>query len=82
MDTHGILPGDIRDLDDLRKFPYTTKDEIIAHNKELFAVSMKQIQRLQSSSGTIGNYYVAGYTKTDCLKVHMVNGIITRLMIP
>lgn len=49
MDTHGILPGDIRDLDDLRK--YTTKDEIIAHNKELFAVSMKQIQRLQSSSG-------------------------------
>ncbi len=63
MDTHGILPGDIRDLDDLRK--YTTKDEIIAHNKELFAVSMKQIQRLQSSSGTIGNYYVAGYTKTD-----------------
>ena len=31
MDTHGILPGDIRDLDDLRK--YTTKDEIIAHNE-------------------------------------------------
>lgn len=23
-----------------------------------------------------------GYTKTDCLKVHMVNGIIIRLMIP
>jgi phenylacetate-CoA ligase len=66
FDGAGVHPDDLRSLDDLAHFPFTTK----AHLREaypfgFFAVPMTQVARVHASSGTTGKPTVVGYTRAD-----------------
>ncbi len=62
----GITPHDIRTLDDLKRLPFTEKEDTRAHSPfGLFAVPRKLVARIHSSSGTTGKSTVVGYTKRD-----------------
>ena len=53
-------------MSDLRKFPFTTKDDLRANYPYgMFAVPMDKIVRIHASSGTTGKPTVVGYTKRD-----------------
>ncbi len=66
MDAQGILPGDIKSIDDLSKLPFTDKYDL-AENYPFgtFAAPMSEIVRFHASSGTTGKPKVAGYTRND-----------------
>ena len=62
----GVTPDDIKGLDDIAKIPFTCKDDLRqTYPYGLFAVPMKDVVRIQSSSGTTGKQIVVGYTKED-----------------
>ncbi|MGA7433707.1 MAG: AMP-binding protein, partial [Xanthobacteraceae bacterium] len=62
----GIQLGDIRSLDDLAQFPFTTKDDLRQNYPfGMFAVPMNEIVRVHASSGTTGKPTVVGYTRGD-----------------
>ncbi|MDI6874161.1 phenylacetate--CoA ligase family protein [Candidatus Solincola sp.] len=66
LDEVGYSPGDIRNLSDLKKLPFTTKDDLRDHYPfGLFAVPMRDIVRIHASSGTTGKPTVVGYTAND-----------------
>ena len=66
FDELGVRPSDIQSLDDLKRLPFTTKQDMRDNYPYgLFAVPMETIQRLHASSGTTGKATVVGYTKHD-----------------
>jgi phenylacetate-CoA ligase len=66
FDAAGVHPDDLKDLSDLRRFPFTSKDDLRANYPYgMFAVPMDKIVRLHASSGTTGKPTVVGYTKLD-----------------
>ena len=66
MQAVGLEPGDIRDLSDLTKLPYTTKDDLRdTYPFGLFAAPQSEIVRIHASSGTTGKATVVGYTRRD-----------------
>ncbi|MDE9462241.1 phenylacetate--CoA ligase PaaK [Xenorhabdus bovienii] len=66
FDTAGIHPSDFKQLEDITKFPYTTKQDLRDHYPfDTFAVPMEQIVRIHASSGTTGHPTVVGYTQRD-----------------
>lgn len=66
MDAAGIKPEDIKELADLAKLPFTTKQDLRDYYPyDLLAVPRKDIVRIQASSGTTGKQIVAGYTRND-----------------
>ena len=66
FDAAGLHPDDIKDLADLAKLPFTTK-ETLRDNFPfgLFAVPREQVLRVHASSGTTGKPTVVGYTAGD-----------------
>ncbi|MEO0424566.1 MAG: phenylacetate--CoA ligase PaaK [Pseudomonadota bacterium] len=61
-----IHPDDLRQLEDLARFPFTTKADLREHYPfGLFAVGREQVIRLHASSGTTGRPTVVGYTQQD-----------------
>lgn len=66
MNEKGLTPDDVKSLADLAKLPFTTKQDLRDYYPyELFAAPMKDIVRIQASSGTTGRQIVAGYTRND-----------------
>ena len=66
MDRAGVKPGDIRSLADLRKLPFTTKDDLRDNYPfGLFTVPLDDVVRVHASSGTTGKPTVVGYTAGD-----------------
>ena len=66
LEAAGLHPDDLRTLDDLGRFPFTTKDDLRdAYPFGLFAVPMEAIVRIHASSGTTGKPTVVGYTRGD-----------------
>ena len=66
FDAHGIHPDDLKNLEDLARFPFTTKKDLRDNYPfGLFAVPMEQIVRIHASSGTTGKPTVVGYTQAD-----------------
>ena len=62
----GVHPDDFRELVDLAKFPFTTKQDLRANYPfGLFAVPREQVARIHASSGTTGKPTVVGYTRAD-----------------
>jgi phenylacetate-CoA ligase len=56
----------IRSVKDLASLPFTTKNDLdVAYPYGLFAVPLRDIVRLHTSSGTTGRPIVTGYTKND-----------------
>ncbi|MDY0133347.1 MAG: phenylacetate--CoA ligase [Desulforegulaceae bacterium] len=61
-----ILPEDIKKLDDIKRLPFLTKQDLRDNYPYgLFAVPMDQVVRIHASSGTTGKPTVVGYTKRD-----------------
>jgi phenylacetate-CoA ligase len=66
FDASGVHPSDFRDLPDLAKFPFTTKQDLRdTYPFGLFAVPRERIARIHGSSGTTGKPIVVGYTRAD-----------------
>jgi phenylacetate-CoA ligase len=66
LEQRGITPADITNLDVLRRFPFTEKQDLRDHYPyDLFAVPLENIVRIHASSGTTGKAVVVGYTKRD-----------------
>jgi phenylacetate-CoA ligase len=62
----GLGVSDIRTLDDLAKLPFTTKEDLrLNYPYGMFAVPMREVVRIHSSSGTTGKPTVVGYTRND-----------------
>jgi phenylacetate-CoA ligase len=62
----GVHPDDLKDLRDLGKFPFTTKDDLRqTYPFGMFAVPQDQVVRVHASSGTTGKPTVVGYTQKD-----------------
>lgn len=62
----GLMPEDVKSLDDLKKLPFTTKVDLRDNYPYgLFTVPMEQIVRIHASSGTTGKPTVVGYTRND-----------------
>ena len=66
FDAAGVHPDDCHSLEDLAKFPFTTKKDLRDHYPfGMFAVPREQCMRIHASSGTTGKPTVVGYTKND-----------------
>jgi phenylacetate-CoA ligase len=66
FDKAGVSPESLRSLADLRRFPFTTKQDLRDNYPfGLFATPMSNVVRLHASSGTTGASTVVGYTKRD-----------------
>ncbi len=62
----GLTPGDITSLDDLKRVPFTTKQDLRENYPfGMFAVPMDNVVRIHASSGTTGQPTVVGYTLRD-----------------
>jgi phenylacetate-CoA ligase len=62
----GIKPGFIKNIDDVTKLPFTTKQDLREHFPYGFlAIDQKEVVRLHSSSGTTGNPTVVYHTAND-----------------
>ena len=62
----GVEPGDIKDIDDLKKLPFTYKQDLRDNYPYgLFAVPMSEVVRIHACSGTTGKRTVVGYTAND-----------------
>ena len=66
MQKVGLMPGDIKSIEDIVKLPFTTKDDLRDNYPfGLFAVPNSQIVRIHASSGTTGKATVVGCTRHD-----------------
>ena len=59
-------PEDIRSLKDIKKIPFTTKDDLrSAYPYDMLAVPREEVVRLHASSGTTGTPTVIYHTQRD-----------------
>jgi phenylacetate-CoA ligase len=66
FDEAGVHPDDCKELADLAKFPFTTKQDLRENYPfGMFAVPQDQVRRIHASSGTTGKATVVGYTEQD-----------------
>jgi phenylacetate-CoA ligase len=66
LDSMGIEPHDIRSREDLQKVPFTTKSDLRDNYPYgMFAVPLREVVRIHSSTGTTGKPTVVGYSAND-----------------
>ena len=66
FDAAGVTPDDLRSLEDLAKFPTTSKADLRENYPfGMFAVPRTEVARVHASSGTTGRPTVVGYTRKD-----------------
>jgi phenylacetate-CoA ligase len=66
FDQRKLLPEDLKSLEDLRRLPFTRKVDLRdSYPYGMFAVPLREIVRIHSSSGTTGKPTVVGYTRND-----------------
>jgi len=74
----GVGPEDIHTLQDIAKLPFTTKDDLrLNYPYGMFAIPMKDVVRVHSSSGTTGKPTVVGYSRKD---LNDWSGLVARFM--
>ena len=65
-DEIGIHPSDLKHLEDIKLFPFTTKEDLRKNYPfDMFAYKLRDIARIHASSGTTGKPTVVAYTKND-----------------
>jgi len=66
FDKAGVHPDDIKQLADIAKLPFTTKDDLRKNYPfGMFAIPREQVSRIHASSGTTGKPTVVGYSARD-----------------
>ncbi len=79
FDEIGLMPEDIKGLEDLEMFPFTTQEDLAGHYPYgMFAVPLKDIVRLKYSKSVGDSPIVIGYTKKD---VKIWSQLMARLMV-
>ncbi len=62
----GVKPSDIKSLDDIRRLPFTVKDDLRdSYPFGLFTASKEDVVEYHATSGTTGKPIVVGYTRND-----------------
>jgi len=78
MQEKGLVPGDIKSVEDLSKLPFTNKSDLRdGYPFGMFSVPMSEIVRVHASSGTTGKPTVVGYTRND---LQMWSEVVTRAL--
>ncbi len=73
-----IDPDNFRSLEDLKRLPFTTKEDLRdSYPYGFFAVPLREVVRLQTSSGTTGMPTVVGYTKND---IKIWSNLVARIL--
>jgi phenylacetate-CoA ligase len=79
FDKMGLEPSFFKKLSDIKHFPFTTKQDLARYYPYgFFAVPLKEIVRIHSSSGTTGKPTVVGYTRKD---LEIWKDLIARIMV-
>jgi phenylacetate-CoA ligase len=66
FDSHGVNLERVKNLDALQDLPFTTKDDLQkSYPYDMFAVPLRDIVRIHTTSGTTGKPIVVGYTQND-----------------
>ncbi|MBE3085764.1 MAG: phenylacetate--CoA ligase, partial [Bacteroidetes bacterium] len=66
IDETGLNPDKLKDLRDIEKLPFTSKDDLRENYPfGLFCTPLAEVIRVHASSGTTGNPTVVGYTRED-----------------
>jgi phenylacetate-CoA ligase len=66
MDEKGVKPSDIKNIDDIKKLPFTTKQDMReVYPYGLLACDLSDIVEIHASSGTTGKPVVDAYTQGD-----------------
>ncbi len=66
LDAAGVQPADIRHLDDIRRLPFTTADDLReGYPFPLLSVPESEVVRIHASSGTTGKRKILSYTQKD-----------------
>jgi phenylacetate-CoA ligase len=66
FDAAGVRPEDCRSLEDLARFPFTTKGDLReGYPFGMVAVPREELRRVHASSGTTGQPTVVAYTQHD-----------------
>jgi len=66
FDSHGVNIENIKSIRDLEQLPFTTKEDLRkSYPYDMFAVPLRDILRIHSTSGTTGKPIIVGYTKND-----------------
>ncbi len=72
----GVHPDDLNALEDLSKFPFTTKQDFRdCYPFGMLAVPREQVVRIHASSGTTGKPVIVAYTARD---IEMWAGVVAR----
>ncbi|MDP1762043.1 MAG: phenylacetate--CoA ligase, partial [Deltaproteobacteria bacterium] len=61
----GVAAADLRSLEDIRRIPFTTKDDLRTYGQEMLTRPLTDMVRLHASSGTTGQATVIYYTRAD-----------------
>jgi phenylacetate-CoA ligase len=61
----GVSAAELRCLEDIRRIPFTTKDDLRARGQEMLTRPLADMVRLHASSGTTGQATVIYYTRAD-----------------
>ncbi|MCF6357740.1 MAG: phenylacetate--CoA ligase [Draconibacterium sp.] len=78
MQEKGLVPADIKSIDDISKLPFTEKSDLRDNYPfGMFTVPMSEIVRVHASSGTTGKPTVVGYTRND---LNMWAEVVTRTL--
>jgi phenylacetate-CoA ligase len=74
----GVIPEDVQKLSDLARLPFTTREDLsLNYPYGMFAVPLREVVRIHSSSGTTSKPIVMGYTKND---IRMWSNLVARFM--
>ncbi|MBW1979933.1 MAG: phenylacetate--CoA ligase [Deltaproteobacteria bacterium] len=74
----GFEPEELIDLNDLQELPFTwSKDVSDAYPYDLFAVPLREVVRVHSSSGATDKPVVVGYTRQD---LHHWSELVARIL--
>lgn len=66
MQEMDLTPDDIREIEDITKLPFTTKQDLRGNYPYgLMAAPLSEVVRVHASSGTTGNPTIVGYTRRD-----------------
>lgn len=65
LEEAGLSPEEVKSLQDIRRLPFTTKDDLRARGREMLTVPLSECVRLHASSGTTGQATVIYYTRKD-----------------
>ena len=66
MQEMDLTPDDIREIEDITKLPFTTKQDLRDNYPyRLMAAPLSEVVRVHASSGTTGNPTIVGYTRRD-----------------